>query len=84
MVGPPSVHTSGRRYEWLDENVEIVPAPGWLLSKLTEEDVAVTESPTEAPIPEGERNPALFRAVCGFFRSGMTQADALASALLQK
>jgi len=82
VIAPPSVHASGRRYEWIDENVEIVPAPGWLLSKLTEEDVAFTESPTEEQIQEGERNPALYKAVCGFFRSGMTQADALASALL--
>jgi len=82
VVAPPSLHASGTLYEWIDENVKIIPAPGWLLSKLTEEDVEITENPAEEPIPEGERNPALYSAVCGFFRSGMSKPDVLASAQL--
>lgn len=30
IVTPPSVHVSGARYEWLDENAPIAPAPAWL------------------------------------------------------
>ena len=30
VVAPPSIHRSGGRYEWLDEQSEIAPAPEWL------------------------------------------------------
>lgn len=30
VVVPPSTHTSGTRYEWLDSSVSIAPAPEWL------------------------------------------------------
>ena len=30
VVTPPSIHYSGRRYEWLDPSRPLVPAPGWL------------------------------------------------------
>ncbi len=30
IVAPPSTHRSGTRYTWLDPNVEIADAPGWL------------------------------------------------------
>jgi hypothetical protein len=31
VVGPPSLHVSGRRYEWFDTNVECAEAPDWLI-----------------------------------------------------
>jgi hypothetical protein len=31
VVGPPSMHASGRRYEWVDINVEYAEAPDWLI-----------------------------------------------------
>lgn len=30
IVVPPSLHSSGNRYSWLDPNVPIAPAPSWL------------------------------------------------------
>ena len=30
IVAPPSIHRSGRRYEWLDANAAIAPAPEWV------------------------------------------------------
>lgn len=30
IVAPPSIHSSGDRYSWLDPEVPIVAAPGWL------------------------------------------------------
>lgn len=30
IVAPPSIHRSGRRYEWLDPNAPLKPAPEWL------------------------------------------------------
>lgn len=47
VVAPPSLHASGRRYEWAPgwapEHVEIRPAPAWLLDLL--------RSPAPAPAP---------------------------------
>jgi hypothetical protein len=30
IVAPPSLHASGKRYEWIDESAEIAPLPLWL------------------------------------------------------
>lgn len=30
IVAPPSLHASGKRYEWIDESAGIVPLPMWL------------------------------------------------------
>lgn len=30
IVAPPSLHSTGNRYSWLDAEVPIAPAPGWL------------------------------------------------------
>lgn len=34
VVAPPSLHPSGRRYEWVDRRAEITTAPTWLLAQL--------------------------------------------------
>jgi hypothetical protein len=34
VVAPPSVHPSGRRYEWINPEVPLAPAPSWLLELL--------------------------------------------------
>jgi hypothetical protein len=39
IIAPPSRHMSGRKYEWSvdghPQDVELAPAPGWLIEKLT-------------------------------------------------
>jgi hypothetical protein len=35
VVAPPSVHPSGRRYQWLDEAAPLADAPAWLRELLT-------------------------------------------------
>lgn len=34
VVAPPSIHPSGESYCWIDPDVEIAPAPAWLLDML--------------------------------------------------
>jgi hypothetical protein len=76
VVAPPSVHATGRRYQWTDDSAEIAQAPNWLLDLLTVEDVPDSES-----IPAGKRTNTLYAEVCVLFRSGMLEPDVLRTAL---
>lgn len=50
VVAPPSVHMSGRQYEWEDPNAEIADAPEWL--------VAIIQAvPEPAPTPQHKPSP---------------------------
>ncbi len=55
VVGPPSPHPSGRRYQWSvdghPDDVEIAPAPDWLLEALRRRKAA-------AAAEVGEHDPA--------------------------
>jgi hypothetical protein len=35
-IVPPSIHPDGHRYEWIDQNAPVSPAPDWLLAMVTE------------------------------------------------
>jgi hypothetical protein len=37
IVAPPSIHPSGKRYTWVDENTAIIEAPTWLLEMIIPE-----------------------------------------------
>jgi hypothetical protein len=69
IIAAPSLHASGRRYEWLN-NLKPIQPPEWLLKLLTEERGASAQKTQPransgasigAVIPEGERNNGLFR-----------------------
>ncbi|MGB8509800.1 MAG: bifunctional DNA primase/polymerase, partial [Pyrinomonadaceae bacterium] len=48
VVAPPSLHASGRRYEWMNEKAP-APPPEWLLKLLTEErPAAASKTRSEA------------------------------------
>jgi putative DNA primase/helicase len=38
IVAAPSLHVSGQRYEWLDIDTDVAPAPEWLVKLLTDDD----------------------------------------------
>src|SRR5262245_13578499 len=66
VILPPSLHASGRRYEWLSspEETELAPIPEQLL------DLLHSPAPGMPPggddvIPEGRRNDALYRIARG-------------------
>ncbi len=46
VLAPPSIHPCGVIYRWIDETVEIAPAPAELLAAMTTPD-----PPTHTPVP---------------------------------
>jgi len=87
IVAPPSIHPSGRQYEWVisPEDVELAPVPGWLLALLGQKKKGNGEGidPLKvlAGVPEGERDETLFRYACRLRAKGMTKEEALALVL---
>jgi hypothetical protein len=87
VAAPPSLHASGRRYEWLND-LEPAAMPDWLLKLLTEES-----PPAAAPagskarsqgksgagiglvITEGDRNETLFKIGCSMRGKGAGAAE---------
>ncbi|HEX7998663.1 MAG TPA: bifunctional DNA primase/polymerase [Pyrinomonadaceae bacterium] len=83
IIAAPSLHGSGRRYEWLT-NFKPAAPPEWLIRKLTEERGAATQKTQPraksgpsigALIPEGERNQTLFKIGCSLRGQGWSQAE---------
>lgn len=54
IVAPPSLHTSGRHYEWHGVNTPILEAPEWLIAVilLAEEDTKEGESTSGVTAPD--------------------------------
>jgi len=63
---PGSIHVNGKVYAVKDESVAIATAPGWLLDKVTREDVT-------GAIPEGKRSRTVYKEACALFRAGQTR-----------
>jgi hypothetical protein len=90
IVAAPSLHASGRRYQWRGE-AEPSPMPEWLLSLILTEGVkpkgkatAGATAPRTAPaarptngalILNGERNERLFRIACAHRGNGATREE---------
>jgi hypothetical protein len=74
---PPSVHPSGRPYQWVTPiDHPILQAPPFLLATIFETGVQpVAQSENEGgEIPEGVRNDTLFRLGCSMRAKGMSEA----------
>ena len=58
VVAPPTVHPSGRRYEWESsshpDDVTVAQAPEWLISLLRSAPDPATAVRTKAPRPDGD------------------------------
>lgn len=76
VVAPPSLHASGRRYEWITppERMALAPLPDHVLALLT--TVPPAASPTSPAaddlIPEGQRNDRLFRLTRSLIQRGLS------------
>ena len=84
VIAPPSVHPSGTRYAWIKspEAVPLAELPANLLHLLMAP--ATAHLPTNGignPIPQGQRNDALYRIARGLLAKGLSPA-AMTAALL--
>lgn len=86
IVVPPSLHKSGKRYEWLS-NKKAAPAPDWwvtLIDKATSPlPTARTDNPEGSAIFEGSRNASL-TSVGGTLRRAGFGYDEILAALLKR
>jgi hypothetical protein len=87
VVAPGSIHSSGKRYEWVDglspaDMSEPAEAPEWLmalLKKPTSNSHSEKIDPVKvlAGVPEGKRDSTLFRYACRLRSQGLTKEEAL-------
>ncbi|MEK6206943.1 MAG: bifunctional DNA primase/polymerase [Chloroflexota bacterium] len=77
IVLPPSRHSSGARYEWLDQSAPTAPFPEALLRAAR----PASAVPLSDRIPEGKRNERLTSLAGTMRRPGMTE-DEIGAALL--
>ena len=87
VILPPSVHQTGKLYEWVDRHIEAAPLPEWFAALLVESARSETEPPREASavaggrVREGQRNTHLTSLAGTMRRRGMSQ-DAILAGLL--
>lgn len=86
VVAPPSLHKSGKRYEWVQDNGlehELLALPTALFQDLTR--VKPREATLVVPeaIADGRRNDTLFRMAASLQRRGLA-APSIKAALLQE
>jgi hypothetical protein len=68
---PPSIHGTGARYRWLDPEVCVVPAPGWLLELLLESARSELEVGVRRHLPDGVEATAYGKAALDGLRADM-------------
>jgi len=87
VVAPPSLHVSGRRYEWEGsshpDDTPLAPLADWLLATISSplNDSGATPSGTVESLREGRRNTTLASLAGTMRRRGMSEA-AIHQALL--
>jgi putative DNA primase/helicase len=91
VVAPPSLHVSGKPYQWESERtpcaVSVAPLPVWVLALLREPSRLSSGGSAgshgswgigaDGLIPEGQRNETLFRIACQLYRAGLPHAMVL-------
>ena len=84
VVAVPSLHTSGRKYEWIDPNDDLREVPPWLRELLTKASSNGTGSAARVghAIPNGERDSTLTSLASSMRRRGM-QEPAILAALVE-
>lgn len=78
VVAPPSLHESGKRYEWIiPPSYGLADPPSWLLELIEEPSVDSTENGrvTESVIPAGVRNKTLTSLGGSMRQRGMTESE---------
>jgi energy-coupling factor transporter ATP-binding protein EcfA2 len=87
VVAPPSLHRSGRRYQWEvsghPDDVDLAPPPDWLYARCAAPSTRrePCDSGDERQVSEGSRNDSLTRTGGKLRRIGMAE-DVILAALL--
>ena len=84
IIGSPSMHLSGRRYEWEASSnpaeVAMAACPAWLLDLLTKPKAGLPGAASaEGVIPDGQRNAILTSLAGSMRRRGMSRDSILAA-----
>lgn len=74
VVGPPSIHTNGKRYEFVRHDASVEALPGWLLEMISSPSRASLPTPkiAEGVFTEGERNTRLTKVGGSLVRQGIS------------
>lgn len=82
VVAPPSLHISGRRYEWEvsshPDDVELAEMPPWLLALIDRPKQGASVKVPDV-IPSGSRNDVLFRVGASLRDKGLSHEGILAA-----
>lgn len=89
VVAPPSIHKSGKHYEWLPDGdpangAPLAELPDWLAYILRKGKPATDEpraAGDPATISEGQRNAEMFKLACSLRARGLTETEMLAAML---
>ena len=81
VVVPPSIHESGKRYEWVSGDAPLAELPAWIPARLKE---STPTKPTTGgdKIPRGQHNVAL-TSIAGKLRHDGLEENAIATALIE-
>ena len=81
IVAPPSLHISGRRYEWdpgcHPDDTPLADVPAWLLAmiKKSRETAGSSSLPADSPIAEGARDSTLTKIAGSLRRQGLSTEE---------
>jgi uncharacterized protein YdaU (DUF1376 family) len=82
VVAPPSLHPSGKNYEFIDPDAEIAPLPRWIVAYLGGGPQNVSHVSEETDIPEGHRNTTL-TSIAGTLRQHGAELSEVLPTLLE-
>lgn len=85
IVAPPSLHKSGKRYEWESSSdpseTPLAPFPDAILAAIATSSVALADSGDDSiPIPQGQRNQTL-ASIAGSMRRKGVPSSVIATAI---
>lgn len=86
FIAPPSIHPTGKTYEWIDPNCPIAELPAWVVVDLAtpaQSNGDANGADHGGEFAEGQRNDALFRLARSLKLKSLSQAAVLAAVLAE-
>jgi putative DNA primase/helicase len=79
VIAPPSIHESGKKYEWVSGDAPLAELPVWIAAKLKESPVHSGTNGHAQKISKGQRNTTLASLAGAMRRKGASEASILAA-----